>query len=386
MLSDINESKEETLSIIMTMIRIKQQQQQQQQQQRRRRSNGNDSHQQSTAREQQQQQQPQVRRGSWMRQRFSLGEGNGDGDGGDSMHERRIRHSIAMLRDEFEMSDFDYDDHENDNNNNSNNEDEDDDTFIHNNEQAQAQEQENKDDLHSLVGRIRTIAIVQNTHEKTTLDHHNHNHNNDGENQSSLWRRYEEAQELVVTAVGSHRFRIVSCVNNNDNVNDNACHICTIEELRDAPLPRPPISTLSLPCRLRSRPLEVTRPKKRSQGCSSNEECNSDDNDDDDDDDDDDDNESKADKSPLQTQSIQRHTGIERMAWNLSQQSPTPYFVYRNWMPWSIVDKITTLLHTQEGQSTLPSLGNKNEDALFHRTHQLERTYAGISSGTENKK
>lgn len=294
-----------------------------QQQQRRRRSN--DSNQQSTAREQH----GQLRRGSWMRQQFSFG------DGENSNH--RIRQSITILRDEFEMSENEDNDYEDDYN------------VINNTENEH--DKKNREDLHPLVGRVGTIAIVQNTHERTTID------NNNGDDQSSLWRRYEEVHELVFTAVGSNRFRILSCVNDDD------CHIFKIEELRDEPLPRPPISTLSLP--FRSRQLE--RQGRRRSQCSSDEECSSDD------DGVDDDDGSKVDNSSIKTQSIQRQTETERMAWNLSQQTPVPYFVYMNWMPWSIVEKITILLNTNDGQSNLPSFGK--HDAISNRKNKLERTH-----------
>ena len=143
-----------------------------------------------------------------MRQRFSFG--NGGSSATASSHQ--LRQSITRLRDEFQLEDMDYDDDDEEEEESENNNDEENDT--------PSLSQQIPKTVHPLVGRIGTIATVQHTHERTTMysrSSGNDDGNNNTNSSSSLWRRYEDAPELVFTAVGTSRFRILSCINDDDN-------------------------------------------------------------------------------------------------------------------------------------------------------------------------
>jgi hypothetical protein len=314
--------------------------------------------------EQHEQHEQQLRRGSWMRQRFSFG------DGGNSNH--RIRQSITMLRDEFEMmDDNDYYDDDSD----------DDDENENENENIQEDQHEHKQ--HPFVGQIGTIATVQYTHERTTIVNSRGNNNNISNNSNSnsnyddvdvdddslsLWKRYEDMDEIVFTAIGTSRFRILSCVNDDDN----DCKIFKVVELNDEPLPRPPFSTRPLPFRTQ----QYQRRRKRSRERSSDEECSY--NDEEEEDEKEKEEESTAFVTTVvdntNKRSIQRQT--ERMARNLSQLTAVPFFVYRHFLPWSIVEKIVMKLNSNDGRGNLPSLGK--DGIISNRTNNLERTFLSI--------
>ena len=66
-------------------------------------------------------------------------------------------------------------------------------------------------------------------------------------------------------------------------------------------------------------------------------------------------------------------THTERMAWNLSQVTPHPYFLYENRIPSSLVEKISRALKKHKGKGNLPSLG---DDSIVSNRSKLERTCA----------
>ena len=278
------------------------------------------------------------RGGGWMRQRFSFG----NGEIAPTASSHRLRQALTRLRDEFQFLDSDDDE---------NNESESgDDTELHHLDEHFDEEDYGgtspsqhplPKSSHPLVGRIGTIATVQHTHERsggsssstTTSGVHS-------SPASSLWGSYEEDAELVFTAVGTSRFRILSCINDEKDIFE-------VEELAEANPLRPPFSTVQLPFRGR----RATRPLV-----------------------DDDENETSETKnqaaSTITTVSTRLPTPSERSAWNLSQLTPLPYFLYRNRMPWSLVEKITTALKTNNGKGSLPSLG---DDSMMTNRTKLER-------------
>uniref|UniRef100_A0A7S4APY0 CULT domain-containing protein n=1 Tax=Pseudo-nitzschia australis TaxID=44445 RepID=A0A7S4APY0_9STRA len=288
-----------------------------------------------------------VQRGLWMRQRFSFG----NREIRATASSRSLRQSFTRLRDEFQFEnmdlnlDLDYDDDSESESNGEN------DVDVDENDGSSLSHQLSPKPSHPLVGRIGTIATVQYTHERTNMGGHDDDrHNDDSQSSSSLWRHYEEAPELVFTAVGTSRFRILSCINEDEDIFE-------VEEIHADPLVRPPISSWTIPFR---------RQKI----------------DDDDNDNDDDENSEEhsnkigsitsSDFGTIETRSTRLQTQTERMAWNLSQLTPVPYFVYLRWMPWNLVDKIVEALQTNNGRGNLPSLGedsavanHKKEPTMF---------------------
>lgn len=109
-----------------------------------------------------------------------------------------------------------------------------------------------------LVGRIGTVATITNTHENTNEDRQGGSIDNDGDEdpsapyRSRVWLRH--SGQLVLTALGTSRFRIVSGVDNitegsrhrhmlNHQIGDMAdIKIYRVERLEDANLPLPPVS------------------------------------------------------------------------------------------------------------------------------------------------
>ena len=255
-------------------------------------------------------------RGSWMRQRFSFG----NGGIAPTASSYRLRESLTRLQDEFQFLDPEED---------SDNDSEDSDAGFHFDDEdeqlfmSQSSQQRNRSTTlptpsHPLVGRIGTIATVQHTHERTST--------------SSLWGRYEEAPELVFTAVGTGRFRIISCIRDEEDIFE-------VEELIEAScLYRPPFSSASLPF----------GEHKITDRISSQ----------------------VNDDTGTRTASVQMLTPSKRMAWNLSQLTPLPYFVYNHRMPWSLVEKIAAALETNNGKGNLPSLG---DNSIVTNRSKLER-------------
>ncbi|OEU07510.1 hypothetical protein FRACYDRAFT_250931 [Fragilariopsis cylindrus CCMP1102] len=215
-----------------------------------------------------------------------------------------------------------------------------------------------------------TIATVQYTHERTTIinrrgnnnsnSNSNSNHDDVDDDSSSLWRRYEDMDEIVFTAIGTSRFRILSCVNDDDN----DWKIFKVVELNDEPLPRPPFSTRPLPFRTQ----QYQRRRKRSRERSSDEECTYDDEAEEEEEEEESTDFTTTVVDNTNRRPIQRQT--DRMAQNLSQLTAVPFFVYRHWMPNAIVEKIVMKLNTNDGRDNLPSLGK--DDIVSNRTNNLE--------------
>jgi hypothetical protein len=86
---------------------------------------------------------------------------------------------------------------------------------------------------HPFVGRIGTIATIKSTPMNSLSS-------------SQVWSRHEEGTELVFTAVGTSRFRVLSCVQQDPSLADYK--IFKVEEWKDEPLALPPIQRpLALP-------------------------------------------------------------------------------------------------------------------------------------------
>lgn len=283
-----------------------------------------------------------AQRDSWMRQRFSFG----NRDIWATASSRSLRQSLTRLRDEFQFENMDLNldlDHDHDSESDGDGED---DIDENENDGSSLSHQPSPKPSHPLVGRIGTIATVQYTHERTNMGGYGDNrHNDDSQSSSSLWRRYEEAPELVFTAVGTSRFRILSCINDDDNVFE-------VEEIHADPLVRPPISSWTIPFRRQKAYDDDENSEEQSTDIG---------------------NITTSDFGAIETRSTRLQTQTERMAWNLSQLTPVPYFVYLRWMPWSIVGKIVEALQTNDGRGNLPSLGK--DSAVVN--HEKERTFPG---------
>lgn len=171
-----------------------------------------------------------------------------------------------------------------------------------------------------LMGRVGTIATIKYTHERT-----DDNISSDSLNSSHVWRRYQETNELVFTAVGTHRFRIVGT---SSSQQDYGNKIFRVEQMNDEPLCLPPIQ------RFFSSPPELRRTTKQ------------------------------ADEAPHNNIQI-RH---QYRAWCLSSITPIPYFVYQKTSCWRIVSEIVTTLDENEGRNHLPSLGEISRETLAEPT------------------
>mmetsp|Transcript_2301 Transcript_2301/g.4185 ORF Transcript_2301/g.4185 Transcript_2301/m.4185 type:complete len:778 (-) Transcript_2301:676-3009(-) len=113
-----------------------------------------------------------------------------------------------------------------------------------------------------LIGRIGTIATITYTHEQA-LDESNQIFvgDNIGE-RSRVWQSHREGQ-LVVTALGTDRFRILAGIEDGSNYNGSTSHrhhrrhhygdmadirLYEVEELNEANLPLPPVSLRHMTC------------------------------------------------------------------------------------------------------------------------------------------
>jgi len=277
-------------------------------------------------------------RGSWMRQRFSFG--NAEIRSTASSH--RLRQSLTRLRDEFQFADFDSEDgtehNNNDDDDDSNNDtgwnylDDDADDDNNNNDnnnglplsRQQQQPQSLTSRRHPLVGRIGTIATVQNTHERTAVNR----------SSGSNIMLNEESNELAFTAVGTSRFRIVSCIN------EDEC-IYEVEELVESSFPRPPFSSRSL-----SFAGADCKPATSSNNLTT---LHSDP------------------KAHLRSAKIP--TPSQRISRNLSLLTPFPYNMYQHLTPWSLVEKIAAALRSNNGKGNFPSLG---DDSFVSNAKKLE--------------
>jgi hypothetical protein len=288
--------------------------------------------------EPQQRREPMARR-STRRQRFSLG----NGETAPTASSYRIRQSLTRLRDQFQYFDPDDD-----------NDDDDDDNRIlslfgetdestQNNRPEPRRSQPQQPPSHPLVGRIGTIATVRHTHERTVT--------NFASGSSSVWGDYEASPELVFTAVGTGRFKILSCVSDRDDL------FC-VTELVEAKIPRPPWSNRLLPVRYDACDSFSDESLTTTEGTAVR---------------------SRSNKMPRQA---------NRVAWNLSLLTPLPYSVYQKTLPWSLVDKIATALRTHSGASgnpntNLPSLG---DDSIITNRSKLERAYLFLVANHPTRK
>jgi hypothetical protein len=149
--------------------------------------------------------------------------------------------------------------------------------------------------------------------------------------------------------VGTSRFQILDCVDvdgsssGNPYRNTNQSRIFIVEELPDEPVARPPLQRpfASVPATFVSSRL---LPPNNCSSFSSGEE--------------------EGRERPFVA--VSRQTQLN---WSLSQMTNTPFFVYQNYSPWSLVEKIITALKTNEGRSNLPSLeGGQIDQKLIERT------------------
>jgi Lon protease-like protein len=171
-----------------------------------------------------------------------------------------------------------------------------------------APEQQNK---HPFIGRVGTIATIKYTHEES-----DDRISGDSISSSQVWRRHEEGSELVVTAVGTSRFQVVSC--DQDEIS-GGLRTFQVDEWVDQPLSLPPIG----------RPM-ASAPSEREES------------------------------------TVHSHQLVhqDRIVWNLSMITPVPYFVYQRVWPWTLMRKLIDTLETHEGKANLPSLGEIDESML----------------------
>ena len=174
------------------------------------------------------------------------------------------------------------------------------------------QDEEQSEPKHPFTGRVGTIATIKYTHEYSseTL----------GSSilSDQVWRRSEEENELVITAIGTSRFQVLSCLRLEETP---GLDVFQVEEWNDDPLPLPPLgrSLLSQP-----------RSEEEMQNANS------------------------------------RLVRIDRLVWNLAIVTPIPYFVYQMVWPWRIVEQIVEILksNTDKNNLYLPSLGDIGDSVL----------------------
>ena len=139
--------------------------------------------------------------------------------------------------------------------------------------------------------------------------------------------------QLVFTAVGTHRFRIVGPASSSEQGSTLRDRIYEVEELMDTQLRLPPIQ------RMFSTPPEYRNKDNRENGsvggamkqggCDENDTI-----------------------TPTNDR-LYRHTV---RAWCLAQISPTPYFVHRNKSPWRLVSQVVEKINASGGRNHLPCL------------------------------
>lgn len=207
---------------------------------------------------------------------------------------------------------------------------------------------------HPFVGRIGTIATIQCTQERSTVLGDRDRGSDEGtRSHGRIWSRYEDAPELVFTAIGTGRFQVVSPSHTNTNH-----HVFCVLELGDTPLEKPPL--LANRRLFASRPGSLHRINDINNGKENVADTQIDS----------DvaiENESIIDSnsksSRLQPHKAQYH---DQFAWNLSLITPIPHFVYERQWPWRIVDELIALLQEespiQQSNKNLPSLGNTSQD------------------------
>ncbi|CAJ1934470.1 unnamed protein product [Cylindrotheca closterium] len=179
----------------------------------------------------------------------------------------------------------------------------------------------------SLAGRIGTIATIKYTHERTDMKSNTVNGDN-------VWQRYQNGTELVFTAVGTHRFRIVGPASSSEQGSTLGDRIYEVEELMDTSLPLPPIQ------RMFSTPPEYSKKDSIDDDSVGGEMKQG----------------SYVDESNTITQTNDRLYRHTVRAWCLAQITPTPYFVHRNKSPWRLVSQVVEKINASGGRNHLPCL------------------------------
>lgn len=177
---------------------------------------------------------------------------------------------------------------------------------------------------HPLVGRIGTIATVAYTHELAALDNPSLETSIDSSQQ--IFRDHGNDNELVVTAIGTNRFRVVSYVQEDSFADLN---VFQVEEILDQALcfPRFGRPSASFPF---SQPLQDSN-------VGNNESTEED----------------RESVVSIRNPRVARH---DQLLWNLSMITAVPYCAYKATWPWKMVDSIVAVLETHEGRDNLPSL------------------------------
>ena len=173
---------------------------------------------------------------------------------------------------------------------------------------------------HRFLGRIGTIATIQHTHERSTVE-------SESLSSGSIWGRYEQNTELVFTAVGTSRFQVMGCKQQGSDMIDYK--VFQVEELIDRPLELPSI-------------LKYQRPSFSSPTSSSTTAPST-----------------VASVPSATSSSLSQGTGVERQnqfIWNLSMVTPVPHFVYQQYWPWKIVESLLETLQASDGRSNLPTV------------------------------
>eukprot|EP00980_Cylindrotheca_fusiformis_P006323 scaffold1356_cov123-Cylindrotheca_fusiformis.AAC.4 len=168
----------------------------------------------------------------------------------------------------------------------------------------------------SLIGRIGTVATIRYTHERTDIG-------SESLSNSNVWRRYQDGSELVFTAVGTHRIKILSTSQHQDI---GASKVFVVQQLRDDSLRLPPI-----PRFFASPPEQLSSDQHGSE---------------------------------VKTTEL-RHS---YRAWCLSMITPVPYFVFKSKSPWKLVSELAEKLRSSNGRNHLPSLGDIKSEIIADPT------------------
>lgn len=139
--------------------------------------------------------------------------------------------------------------------------------------------------------------------------------------------------QLVFTAVGTHRFRIVGPASSSEQDSALEDRIYEVEELMDTTLPLPPIQRMfSTPPEYRTKNniCKGTKGEDTKQGGAY-----------------------ESDTTSQRHDTLYRHTV---RAWCLAQISPIPYFVHRNKSPWRLVSQIVEKINASGERINLPCL------------------------------
>lgn len=176
---------------------------------------------------------------------------------------------------------------------------------------------------HHSFGRIGTIATITQTHERTsgTIDRSTEQYGD-----SSVWNRYSNAREIVFTAVGISRFRIIDIVGDSRSRYDGRDgNIFLVEDLIDSPMERPqffprPITSLS-------------------------------------------DGRWRDSDSTISTRT-------RMLARSYSQVTSIPYFVFAKLSPWSLMEQIVSLLKSRQGRGNLPILDTNVASSSSESDHE----------------